>query len=456
LLAGNGNGNGDPHHDHTMVRVDPEPIGANCQYGGTAIHTGVDEDLDAVLDDSEITSSQYICNSATEVKCLDGTNVPGPVQLRTAADFAALGGVNCIDGDLMIVGTTLSTFPSVSSLDTVTGSVIVAGNASLASLDGFPNLTRIGRRYAVQGNDSLVDLGALGILTRFDTIAIVGNDDLVDVAGLAPFTTIDGGLEIANNSSLTSLHGLDNLTRGTRNAIEIRSNRSLASLGALDQLRSAVLIEISGNASLPSVRLPSLEKVDVHLFINSNAAITSVELPALVTIGSVLRFQSNPALTTILAPELVLSAAVEIENNNSIATVSAPKLAYVTANFNLVNLPSLAQPNFTSLIAIGGHVYWYQLPQLTSLSAFSSLSSMGGNFTVTACNGLTSFSGLSQLVDVANMTVTNNAELTSFAGLSSFQKVGGDLTIVANPKLPTATAQAFASAITVVGTTTIN
>jgi hypothetical protein len=34
--------------------------------------------------------------------------------------------------------------------------------------------------------------------------------------------------------------------------------------------------------------------------------------------------------------------------------------------------------------------------------------------------------------------------------------VGGDLTISANPKLPSATAQAFANAITVVGTTTIN
>jgi hypothetical protein len=54
-------GNGDPHHDHTLVRVDDEPQGANCKYGGTAIHTGVDSDHDDALDDAEITSSQYIC-----------------------------------------------------------------------------------------------------------------------------------------------------------------------------------------------------------------------------------------------------------------------------------------------------------------------------------------------------------------------------------------------------------
>jgi hypothetical protein len=457
LLPANGNGNGDPHHDHTVVRVDDEPMGANCMYGGTAIHTGIDMDNDSVLDDSEITSSQYICSSASEVKCLSSQNkLVGPISLDTSADFAMLNGVHCIDGDLMIVGTALAAFPTSSSLETVTGSVIVAGNPSLTSLDGFSSLAQIGRRYVAQGNDALVDIGAIGGLERFDMIAIVGNDDLVDLAGLETFTNIDGGLEIANNSSLTSLHGLENLTRNTHNAITIRSNRNLASLAALDNLRAAVLLDINGNTSLPLVRLQSLEKVDVNVFINENAAITSIELPALVTIGSVFEARSNPALTSITAPELVLSAAIEAEHDTSLATLSAPKLSYVTANFDLVNLPSLTQVNFTSLVAIGGHTRFATLPQLTNMTSFASLASIGGNLTVNQCNGLTNFSGLGQLVDVASLTVSENAELTSFSGLSSFQKVGGDLTISSNPKLPAMTAQAFANAITVVGTTTIN
>jgi hypothetical protein len=450
-------GNGDPHHDHTVVRVDDEPMGGNCQYGGTAIHTGVDTDHDSALDDSEITSSQYICSTASEVKCLSSQNrVEGPVSLQTSADFAALAGVNCIDGDLMIVGTALAAFPATSSLETVTGSVIVAGNSALVSLDGFPSLTKVGRRYVAQGNDALVDIGAIGGLERFDMIAIVGNNSLVDLSGLETFTDIDGGIEIANNGAMTSLHGLDNLVRSTSNLIQINSNRNLTSLAALNQLQAAVRIEISGNATLPNIRLPSLETVDVNLFINTNAAITSVELPALVTIGSILHLQSNPALTTVTLPELVLSAAVETQNNSSLATFSAPKLAYVTANFDFLNLPTLTQANFTSLVAVGGRVYWETVPQLANLSGFSSLSSIGGSFTVRACNALVDFTGLSQLVNVAGMTVMQNAELTSFAGLTSFQKVGGDLMIVANPKLPAASAQAFANAITVSGTTTIN
>lgn len=450
-------GNGDPHHDHTIVRVDDEPMGMNCQYGGTAIHTGVDTDNDSVLDDSEITSSQFICLAASEVKCgTSQTKIPGPVSLVTAMDFAVLGGVNCVDGDLMIVGTQLASFPVTSSLETVTGSVIIAANTPLTSLDGFPSLTQVGRRYVVQGNDTLTDIGALGALDRFDSIAIVGNDSLVDLTGLETFTEIDGGLEISNNSALTSLHGLENLVRGTHNGILIRSNRNLTSLAALDNLRSAVLLDISGNASLPLVRLPSLEKVDVHVLVNQNAALTTLELPAAVTIGSILQVKSNPALASIVAPELVLAAAVEVESDTSLATLNAPKLSYLTVNLNLVNLPQLATANFTSLVAIGGSVTWYLLPQLTNLSAFSSLSSIGGNLSVNACNALTDFTGLGQLVDVAALTVTQNAELTSFNGLASFQRVGGDLTIVANPKLSLATAQAFANTITVVGTTTIN
>jgi hypothetical protein len=449
-------GNGDPH-DYTVVRVDDEPMGSNCQYGGTAIHTGLDTDHDDALDDSEITSSQYICLTSSDVTCLASQNkVEGPISLDTAADFAALSGVNCIDGDLMIVGTSLAAFPEVASLETITGSIIVAGNSPLVSLDGFPNLTKVGRRYVVQGNDSLVDIAAIGRLERVDLIAIVGNDDLVDLSGFETFTSLDGGLEIANNNSLTSLHGLENLVHQTHNRITIRSNRNLTSLAALDHLRSAVLLDIDGNATLPAVQLQSLQKVDVNLFINSNAALTTVQLPSLVTVGSVLQLRSNPALTSVVAPELVLSAAVEVEHDTSLATLSAPKLSYVTANFNLVNLPSLTQANFSSVVAIGGAVYWYLLPALTNLTGFSSLSSIGSTFTVNQCNALTDFTGLGQLVDVAGLTVTQNAELTSFSGLASFQKVGGDLTISANPKLPMSTAQAFANGITVVGTTTIN
>jgi len=449
-------GNGDPHHDHTLVRVDHEPQGANCRYGGTGIHTGVDSDKDSVLDDSEITSSQYICDAASTVKCDEGqTKVDGPVSLATAQDFTSLAGIQCIDGDLMIVGTQLASFPATPDLQIVTGNVIIAGNAPLFSLDGFTGLTQVGSKYIAQGNDSLVDIGAIGALTRFGSIAIVGNDALVDLSGLETFTEIDGGLQVSNNSSLTSLHGLENLTRGLHDGILFRSNKNLTSMTALSQLRSAILLEVSGNASLTTLPLASFERVDVYLKIEQNAALSNIQLPEFTTAGA-LFVTSNPALATLTVPELVLSGAVELVQDTSLASVSMPKLAYTTVNFDLNNLPQLATADFGALVAIGGPLYMYQLPQLASFAGFANLSSIGGNFTMRQCNAMTGFAGLGKLVDVANMTITQNAQLSSFTGLTSFAKVGGDLTIVENPNLPVGTSQAFASAITVVGSVTIN
>jgi hypothetical protein len=300
-----------------------------------------------------------------------------------------------------------------------------------------------------------VDVGAIGQLTRFGDISIVGNDALMDVAGLESFTEIDGGIEISNNSALTSLHGLENLTRGTRDGLLFRSNKNLTSVAALANLRSAVLIDMTGNAALGSISLPSLEKVDVYILVSQNAALTTLDLPSLFTTNGLIA-RSNPALTSVLAPQLVLSGAVTFDSDTSLASVSLPNLSYTTANFDLLNLPQLTSASFPALVAIGGPLTMYLLPKLNGASGFANVSSIGGNFTLRACNSLTSFTGFTKLVDVANMTVSENQQLTSFSGLDSFTKVGGDLAILSNPNLPYATAQAFASGITVVGNVTIN
>jgi hypothetical protein len=448
---------GNPHDHDTLVRVDPEPEGANCQYGGTAIRTGIDTNDDGVLADSEVTSTQYVCNTASAVQCPSGaTKVDGPISLATSSDFDQLMGVACIDGDLVIVGSDLAALPALPDLVVVTGNVVIAGNSALQTLDGLTSLAEVGKRYVVQGNDALVDISALGSLRRFSGgIGIIGNDALVDLSGLESFVTIDGGLQIANNGGLTSLHGLENLVAGTHDGILIRSNNSLTSVAALAQLRSAVLLEISGNASLQTAPLPSLEKVDVYILVQSNAALTSLPLPSLVTTGGFV-VEDNPALQAIDLSELVLAAAVSVHNDTTLATLLAPKLSYNTVNFDLVNLPMLTKADFSAMVAVGGPFYFYQLPQLADLSGFANLSSIGGDLTVRACNQLADFTGFTNLVDVANMSVAENALLTSFVGLTSFAKVGGNLVISANPDLPPPTAQAFAGSITVVGTVTIN
>jgi len=48
----------------SLVRLDPEPSGANCTYGGTAVKTGLDLDGDKKLVDLEVSSTQFVCSAA--------------------------------------------------------------------------------------------------------------------------------------------------------------------------------------------------------------------------------------------------------------------------------------------------------------------------------------------------------------------------------------------------------
>ncbi|HLL05354.1 MAG TPA: hypothetical protein VK539_32595 [Myxococcaceae bacterium] len=46
----------------SLVRLDPEPAGARCAQGGTAVHSGLDANGNNTLDTAEVTQTQYVCS----------------------------------------------------------------------------------------------------------------------------------------------------------------------------------------------------------------------------------------------------------------------------------------------------------------------------------------------------------------------------------------------------------
>jgi len=61
----------------TLVAITPEPIGNNCLNGGERIDTGVDTDMDGVLQADEVTATTYVCNNANRL----------PIALLTTRDL---------------------------------------------------------------------------------------------------------------------------------------------------------------------------------------------------------------------------------------------------------------------------------------------------------------------------------------------------------------------------------
>lgn len=437
-----------------LVRVDTEPAGINCKYGGVAIETGIDTNRDGTLEDSEITSTSYVCNGAATVQCEGGNVHEGTVSVQSDADFAALAGVSCIDGDLIISSSPDAQFPALPDLSIVTGNVVVVANPDVTSLDALASLRKVGSGVVVEANQSLTSIAALGGLTTFQSMSIVGNEVLADLSGFETFTDLHNvSLGIMANPSLTSVHGLQNVT--AIKTLGIDNNPALVSVADLGALRSAAVIDVSSNVALPSLELPALQTVSVRVVVNQNAELASVSLPVLTSLGESIQVDYNGALATVTTPELVLTGAYIARANASLTTISSPKLAFATLDVILNTAPGLTSVDFTNLTTIGGELQIASVP-LADLSGFAKVSSLGSHLDIEACGALTDFTGLGPIARVpGNLTISGNAQLSSLAGLG-MTEVGGNLTITSNPNLPLAAAQSFASGISVGGTTTIN
>jgi hypothetical protein len=438
----------------TIVRVEPEPAGANCANGGLKILTGLDDDGDRFLDDEEIDSVQFVCNGESPVQCEGGTIIAETVAITDPAEFDQLEGVHCIDGDLLITGLDVEHIPDLPDLGIVTGGIVVAGNPALLDLDGLGAMRRVGGTYLIQANEALEDLVGLGMIQTARSIAVVGNNALTALDGLENLVSFSGGIRVSNNASLTSLRGLDRLEECS-GTITVAQNRELIDL-SLGSLRTVTVLDVISNTSLPALSLPALDRIEVRMTVGSNPAMTDASMPQLTTVGDGLRFEDNAALTRVSAPILVTTNGMGLDGDVALSNLDMPNLIFITGRLQLHDLPALTQIRLPALSTIGSDLIVNGV-QIQNFSSMSSLSSVGGNLVIQANSNMANFTGLGQLTLVAgDMTVTGNAGLSSMAGLEGMTEVGGALTITNNPILPTSQAQQFANRISVGSTTTIS
>ncbi|HMG55686.1 MAG TPA: hypothetical protein VK601_19440, partial [Kofleriaceae bacterium] len=75
-----------------LTRRDVEPPGARCEFGGTAVHAGLDRNRNGSLDDAEVTHTEYLCNPANRV--IVRKDPQGPSQACPGGGVAVLTGVD--------------------------------------------------------------------------------------------------------------------------------------------------------------------------------------------------------------------------------------------------------------------------------------------------------------------------------------------------------------------------
>jgi hypothetical protein len=291
---------------------------------------------------------------------LDETSIP--------ADFAALGCVEEITGDLEIVSTTVGNLAFLSSLVRVGGELRLSGNDALLDLTGLDALEDIGGRLSVNYNDGLLDLSGLGSLHSLQSLSVVGNSALISVAGLnGPIhlhvsdpEAVLVRISISNNDALTSLDGLADIT-------SLTVERPLwLSIEHNDQLGG----DLFGLSNLVS------DEQQLHLFITDNAldslegleGLTSAESIALLGLGSdFISLVGLDNLTTV-AGDLTIGACLCIggEVQSECAT-----------DFGLELLESL--DGLESLVEVGQLNIWGN-EALADIDGLSSLASVGDLF----------------------------------------------------------------------------
>lgn len=227
--------------------VTAEPAGPNCRYGGVRVDVGVDLDGDGMLAATEITDTRYICDQAS----VDGIWF-GDFTISTAADIAALSGIQHITGDL-----------TIDSVDA-------------AELE-LPDLVSIGGWLSAASGGGLVQVGK-GIdglqRIRLPALTHVGTVDLWYLPALTtlslPKLTRSGDFTLYGNDLLTTLE-LPVFARAEW--VRVSNNGALTGL-ALPELAYARRLEVSSNGLLATLSAPKLDTVAEYLSITNNAALS--------------------------------------------------------------------------------------------------------------------------------------------------------------------------------------
>ena len=248
-----------------------------------------------------------------------------------------------------------------------------------------------------------------------------GNINNLD--GLSTLTIINGGLSIANNSSLNSLNGLNNLISigsgpidffGYGIGLNIKNNNSLTTISALSSLASiGSNLTIVNNSSL--VNLTGLEGITIltgNFGVSHNTNLTSLNgLNNLTTVNGIGFFGGSFSINEC-------NSLTTLEGLDNLATVDAS--FYISSNAALTSLVGLNSLNtITWDISIGNN------DSLETLNGLQNLIDINASLNISMNNALVSLNGLDNLETIGgSLQILSNTSLTSLEGLEELNTIG--------------------------------
>ncbi|MPS66211.1 MAG: hypothetical protein DI622_03950 [Chryseobacterium sp.] len=111
---------------NALVKTTIESAGIHCSTGGLKVESGQDTNANGVLDASEVTSTNYVCNGMQGVQGIQGP--PGPQGATGATGATGVGLTNGTAGGQVYLTSSVSPY-SPQAPQTATGDVLISSTA---------------------------------------------------------------------------------------------------------------------------------------------------------------------------------------------------------------------------------------------------------------------------------------------------------------------------------------
>jgi len=164
--------------------------------------------------------------------------------IMSADQLADYTGCTEIHGSLTISSPTLRHVSSLSSVQVVTGDLIIKNNPLLGDLKGLGALVKV-RDVLIISNRKLPNLDGLNQLRVARTLEIYGNRSLNSTLGLGALTSLSA--LVVHGSQLSTVYSLPVVEL---DALIVTDNGRLHSLRGLTQLRKVGYLELRNNPLL--------------------------------------------------------------------------------------------------------------------------------------------------------------------------------------------------------------
>jgi hypothetical protein len=394
-----------------------------------------------------------------------GVLVSGNPELQNLKGLEAVSGVGTAWDGVSISVVNNAKLGSTAALKGISGklagAVMIKGNPSLADTDGFLGLSSIGKNdynasLVIQNNAILPNIDGFQAVTRIEgSVVIAGNTKLKDLNGLT--TTMSLGADslgrscvIRNNPALKSLVGLSSVVGEIPGAMEISANDALTSMSGIQyisKLGRNVLgwsLDISSNQKLETMSKLKLQSVTGGLRIKGNAALKHLNgCVSLASIGVAhngrsLEVAQNDAMRSVaLKAVKATMGAVLVQNNTVLHAISLPMVQDFTSDgimgrsIEIVENPKLHELDFSSCRSITGSLSIAHSNSLLNLQGFSGLTSIGCNLhrnSLEVANNaaMLNFKGLGRLDQMScSIVIESNLQLQTLAGLDQLQTIHG-------------------------------